>query len=138
MLHICRSNKRNPISHSNNLHIDHSIKCPNFLRLKFFFCTICTILLIVSWLSRHLSVNMHQNLTANTIVSSGIILKNHIFKLWKFILISLFVPEIEKRGNRIFSWRITILIQKEFYGPEFDSSGNKVGKNHQIQLQLDL
>ena len=25
---------------------------------------------------------------------------------------------------------LTILIQKEFYGPEFDSSGNKVGKNH--------
>ena len=48
------------------------------------------------------------------------------------------IQENEKRGNQIFSWRITILIQKEFYGPEFDSSGNKVGKNHQIQLQLDL
>ena len=48
------------------------------------------------------------------------------------------IQENEKRGNQIFSWRITILIQKEFYGPEFDSSGNKVGKNRQIQLQLDL
>ena len=37
--------------------------------------------------------------------------------------------------NQIFQ---AILIQKEFYGPEFDSSGNKVGKNLPIQLQLDL
>ena len=54
--------------------------------------------------------------------------KKHIFQIMKVHLASLFIPEIEKRGNQIFSWQITILIQKEFYGPEFDSSGNKVGK----------
>ena len=44
-----------------------------------------------------------------------------------------FIQELDIKVNWIVFSKteyLTILIQKEFYGPEFDSLGNKVGKNH--------